>query len=130
MYWNPGFQNMQGQMQQPPQMAPQMMPQMAPQMVPPTTIPLNVRGVAEQSFIENILRLNTDMLGTFYFSFERAVTAAGTNVKRITGYVQQAGRDHVIIKEKSTGHSFLMPMIYFDFAEFQDGINYLPQRPR
>ena len=82
----------------------------------------------EQSYIENILRLNIGNPGTFNFSFEHAVRS-GFNTLAVTGVVEQAGRDHVIIKEESTGHSYLFPMIYFDFAEFEDGVNYFPQQP-
>lgn len=117
VYLYPGYQQ-----QMPVQQMPvQQFPQGTIPMRPPTS-----PSVREESYIENILRLNRGVTGTFYFSFDRAVTEAGTNVKRITGVVEQAGRDHVIIQETATGHSFLMPMIYFDFAEYQDGINYIP----
>lgn len=80
----------------------------------------------ERSYIENILRLNIGKPGTFYFSFSNAVGET-TNVRRIVGSVKAAGRDHVIVTERSTGHDFLFPMIYFDYAEFDEGAEYFPQ---
>jgi len=80
----------------------------------------------EQSYIENILRLNIGQPGVFNFSFEHALES-GVNTKRIVGTVVAAGRDHVILNETATGHEFLFPMIYFDYAEFDERINYFPQ---
>ena len=86
-YWNPGM----GVMPQAQQMTP---------MTPPQ-IPANVRG-REESYIENILRLNRGKIGTFHFSFEHATPRSGTNVVNIRGFVEAAGRDHVIIREAQT----------------------------
>ncbi len=115
-YWNPAYQN---QYVTPPTMVP------STEGRPPG----NGLPAGERSYIENILRLNIGNPGTFNFSFEHAVRS-GFNTLAVTGVVEQAGRDHVIIKEESTGHSYLFPMIYFDFAEFQDGVNYFPQQPQ
>lgn len=96
---------------------------------PPVTIPSGrAPGLpqGEQSYIENILRLNIGEPGTFHFSF--ANTAGETlNVRNIDGFVVAAGRDHVIIREAATNHDFLFPMIYFDYAEFEGEANYFPQ---
>lgn len=124
-YWNPTYQNQH----------------IAP---PPVTIPSGGRppspGVPvgpspgfpgppmrEQSYIENILRLNIGNPGVFHFSFEHALEP-GVNVRNVPGTVEAAGRDHVIIKEAATGRQFLFPMIYFDYAEFAGEVNYFPQR--
>ena len=82
----------------------------------------------EQSYIENVLRLNIGEPGIFHFSFERAMAEA-VNTRYIAGTVEAAGRDHVIIKETATGHQFLFPMIYFDYAEFLGQAKYFPQTP-
>lgn len=111
-YWNPAMHGM---------------PQ-AQQMTPPQ-IPANVRG-REESYIENILRLNRGKLATFYFSFENANPRSGTNVVSIRGYVEAAGRDHAIIREANTDKRFLMPMIYFSFAEFDEELAYFNQAPQ
>jgi len=83
----------------------------------------------EESYIENILRLNRSKPGTFHFSFEHALET-GKNTKTVRGYVEAAGRDHVILREAKTDHRFLFPMIYFDYAEFDEELNYFDQASR
>ena len=112
-YWSPTT---------PQQMAPQ---QMAP---PQATPPSGRPPFREESYIENILRLNRGKPGTFYFSFEHAVEP-GKNTKIVRGVVEAAGRDHVILRETKSNHRFLFPMIYFDFAEFDEEMNYFNQNP-
>lgn len=110
---------------------PQQQPQQQQLVPPPVTIPSGrppAGAFREESYIENILRLNRGKVGTFHFSFENAMEA-GTNVKAVTGMVEAAGRDHVILSEQRTGKRFLFPMIYFDYAEFNEELNYFPQRP-
>lgn len=113
-YWNPSFQQ------------PNFQQQMTP---PPVTIPSG-RPVGlpegEQSYIENILRLNIGEPGVFHFSFAHTLGET-LNTRNITGSVEAAGRDHVIVREEATGHQFLFPMIYFDYAEFEGQVNYFPQ---
>ena len=89
---------------------------------PQTTVPVATR---EESYIENILRLNRGKIGTFYFSFDQSV--GNGNTKAVRGYVEAAGRDHVILREAQTDHRFLFPMIYFDYAEFDEQLNYFNQ---
>lgn len=82
----------------------------------------------EESYIENILRLNRGKPGIFYFSFEHALEA-GKNTISVRGVVEAAGRDHVILRELKTNHRFLFPMIYFDYAEFDEELAYFNQIP-
>lgn len=110
-YWNPPYQNQH--------VTP-------PQVTLPAGGRLTGQPQVEQSYIENILRFNIGNPGIFHFSFENAL-ASGVNTIAITGTVQEAGRDHVILKETATGHSFLFPMIYFDYAEFEGEVKYIPQ---
>ncbi|MBB4823106.1 spore coat protein GerQ [Sporosarcina sp. Te-1] len=111
-YWNPAFQQQQQQMM-PPQVT-------LPSGRPPAT--------GEQSYIENILRLNRGKPGVFHFSFEHAVEA-GKNTIAVQGRVEAAGRDHVILSEIGTNKRYLFPMIYFDYAEFNEELNYFNQNP-
>lgn len=83
----------------------------------------------EESYIENILRLNRGKIGSFYFSFDN-VGADGQKTRTVRGYVEAAGRDHVILREAQSDHRFLFPMIYFDYAEFDEELNYFNQTPR
>lgn len=104
-------------------------PQMTP---PPVTLPSGRPPGAgmprEESYIENILRLNRGKPGTFHFSFENAIEQ-GKNTKTVRGTVEAAGRDHVILRETKNDHRFLFPMIYFDYAEFDEELNYFNQQP-
>ena len=94
---------------------------MPPQPITPSGRP--VLPIGETSYIENILRLNIGEPGIFHFSFTHTLGEA-LNTRNITGSVEEAGRDHVIIKEAATGHQFLFPMIYFDYAEFLGQVKY------
>ena len=82
----------------------------------------------EESYIENILRLNRGKPGTFHFSFERA-NDQGRSTVNVRGSVIAAGRDHVILRELKTNHRFLFPMIYFDYAQFDEELAYFNQTP-
>ncbi len=118
-YWNPPYQNQNQHIAPPP-------------VTIPSGIPIGGRASGppqrEQSYIENVLRLNIGEPGIFHFSFEHAL-ATGVNTRNIAGTVEAAGRDHDILKETTTGHQFLFPMIYFDYAEFLGQVKYFPQAP-
>jgi len=105
-YWHPGGYPPQQQQQQ-------------QQMTPPAQPPSPGRR-QEESYIENILRMNRGKLGTFYFTFENNKE---WNAKVIKGYVEAAGRDHVIISDPN-GKRYLMLMIYLDYVTFDEEINY------
>ena len=74
----------------------------------------------EQSYIENILRLNKGRLVKVYTTFE------GNNHKTFEGLIEAAGRDHLIISDPQTGKRFLIPMVYLDYVEFDEEIEYEP----
>lgn len=117
-YWSPNFQQ--------PNFFDPNQQQMTP---PPVTIPSGrPPGLpqGERSYIENILRLNIGKPGTFHFSFAHTLGET-LNTRNIIGTVKAAGRDHVIITEDATGHDFLFPMIYFDYADFNEPVEYFPQ---
>lgn len=98
------------------------------QQTPPSTLPPSFQGAMprEESYIENIFRLNRGKPGTFYFSFDNT---SGLNTKAVRGVVEAAGRDHVILRELKTNHRFLFPMVYFDYAEFDEELAYFTQTP-
>lgn len=78
----------------------------------------------EQSYIENILRLNRGKLATFYFSFPDSVDWRD---KTYTGIIEAAGRDHIIISDPKTGRWYLLLMIYLNYVDFEEKINYSPE---
>lgn len=95
-------------------------PQQQQQQMTPPSVQLPASGRQEESYIENILRMNRGKLGTFYFTFENNKE---WNAKVIKGYVEAAGRDHVIISDPN-GKRYLMLMIYLDYVTFDEEINY------
>lgn len=77
----------------------------------------------EQSYIENILRLNRGKLATFYMSFPDSVDWRD---KTFTGIIEAAGRDHIIISDPKSGKWYLLEIIYLNYVEFEEKINYSP----
>ena len=67
--------------------------------------------VYEQSYVENILRLNLGKVGTFYMTYENNKE---WNAKIFQGVVEAAGRDHIIISEKTTGRRVILLTLYLD----------------
>ena len=76
----------------------------------------------EQSYIENILRLNKGKLAKVYISFPDSVNWKD---KIFDGTIEQAGRDHIVMS-LTDGKWVLIPMIYLDYVEFNEKIAYKP----
>jgi spore germination protein Q len=75
----------------------------------------------EQSYIENILRLNKGKLATVYATFEGNNQ---WNAQRFVGIIEAAGRDHLILSDPQAGTRYLIPMIAFDYATFEEELEY------
>lgn len=75
----------------------------------------------EQSYVENILRANIGKKVSAYVSFPDSLNWKD---KIYTGVIEQAGRDHLIISDPNTGKWYLILMIYLDYVEFDEKINY------
>jgi spore germination protein Q len=75
----------------------------------------------EQSYIENILRLNKGKLATVYATFENNTE---WNARIFKGLIEAAGRDHLILSDPETGVRYLIPMIYLDYVTFDEEIEY------
>lgn len=84
---------------------------------------VNVPGQlpVEQSYIENILRLNIGKMGTFYMTYENN---SQWNAKIFKGRIEAAGRDHIIISDPATGMRFLLLMVNLDYVTFDEPLNY------
>ncbi|HBA38028.1 MAG TPA: spore coat protein GerQ [Firmicutes bacterium] len=76
----------------------------------------------EQSYIENILRLNKGSHAKAYISFPDSVNWKD---KIFDGTIEQAGRDHLVMS-LTDGKWVLVPMIYLDYVEFDGKIVYRP----
>jgi len=75
----------------------------------------------EQSYIENILRLNKGKLATVYATFENN---SQWNAKTFVGIIEAAGRDHLILSNPETGQRILLPMVYLDYVTFDEELEY------
>lgn len=89
----------------------------------PPTAGAQVPGMLpiEQSYIENILRLNKGKLVTVYATFENNTE---WNAKVFKGIIEAAGRDHLILSDPQTGGRVLLPMVYLDYVTFEEEIEY------
>lgn len=74
----------------------------------------------EQSYIENILRLNKGKKVDIHMTFPDS-TEWRDHV--FSGIIEQSGRDHIILSDPSNGHWYLLLMIYVDYIEFYEKIN-------
>lgn len=85
----------------------------------------------EQSYIENILRVNKGKKVSIYQSF---ADAQNWRDKVFTGIIEQSGRDHIILSDPITGKWYLLLMIYVNYIEFDEPINtvdqFYPQNPQ
>jgi spore germination protein Q len=97
---------------------------------PPVTngVPITPSGTTlpnlptqEESYVENILRMNIGKVGTFYMTFENN---SEWNAKIFKGVVEASGRDHIIISDPVTGKRYLLLMLNLDYVTFDEPINY------
>ncbi len=99
---------------------------------PNMTIPPGNQGVnqvsfpLEQSYIENILRMNKGKKVKVYQTFP---DSNEWRDKVYEGIIEESGRDHIILSDPTTGMWYLLYMIYVDYIEFFEKINYIPQFP-
>ena len=86
-----------------------------------TIVPVGNDLPMEQSYIENILRLNKGKKVKAYVSYPDSIDWKDSVY---TGIIEQAGRDHLIISDPTTGKWYLILMIYLNYVEFEEKINY------
>lgn len=75
----------------------------------------------EESYIENILRLNRGKVATVYMTFNNNDR---WNAKVFKGIIEAAGRDHIILSDVETEMRYLLLTIYLDYITFDEEINY------
>lgn len=78
----------------------------------------------EQSYIENILRLNKGKKVTVYQSF---CDSNEWKDSTFTGIIEQSGRDHIILSDPTSGKWYLLLMIYVNYIKFDEEINTVEQ---
>jgi len=72
--------------------------------------------------IDNILRLNRGKLARVRMTFNSGGNSSET--KMFTGIIETAARDHIVLSDPQTGGRFLLLMVYLDYIEFPEEINY------
>ena len=92
------------------------------QITPPGNISSEQVLSREQSLIENILRLNKGKKVKAYVSYPES--SAWQN-KVYDGIIEEAGRDHLIIRDIKDNTYYLIKMIYLNYMEFDEKINYV-----
>ena len=75
----------------------------------------------EQSYVENILRLNKGKIASFYMSDP---DSNEWRDKIFTGRVEQAARDHIVVFDPKNGKWYLLLSIYLNYIVFDEEINY------
>ena len=75
----------------------------------------------EDSYIENIIRLNRGKLGTFHMTYSDSNEWRDRIYK---GVIEAAGVDHIIISDPRDGKRYILLNIYLDWVEFNEEINY------
>ncbi|ASS66706.1 spore germination protein Q [Paenibacillus sp. RU4T] len=81
-----------------------------------TTVPAR-----EESYVENILRLNRSKMATFYMTYENNKE---WNAKIFRGVIEAAGRDHIIIRDPATNMRYLLLTLNLDYVTFDGPIAY------
>ena len=75
----------------------------------------------EESYIENILRLNKGKVGTFCMTYNDSLEYRD---KVYRGIIQAAGKDHLVISDTRDGKRYILLLVYLDYVEFDEPINY------
>ncbi len=108
-YQNPTFPNAQSSNSTP--------------ITPPGNISFQSQMPLEQSLIENILRLNKGKKVKAYVSYP---DSNEWRDKIYEGIIEEAGRDHLIIRDLKTNIWYLIRMLYLNYVEFEEAIDYNP----
>ncbi|TFE24303.1 spore coat protein GerQ [Cohnella luojiensis] len=93
----------------------------------PSGVPITPGGMAlpaqmqEESYVENILRMNLGKVATLYMTYENNTE---WNAKIFKGVLEAAGRDHIIISDPVTGKRYLLLTLNLDYITFDEQINY------
>ena len=74
----------------------------------------------EQSYIENILRLNKGKKVEIYMSFPDSIEWKD---RVFHGIIEASGKDHIILSDPTNGNWYLLVLIYVDYIKFDESIN-------
>lgn len=82
---------------------------------------MNAFDPEEESYIENIIRLNKGKVATFYMTYNDSLEYRD---KVYRGIIQAAGKDHIVISDTRDGKRYILLLVYLDYIEFDEPINY------
>ena len=82
---------------------------------------MNTFDPEEESYIENIIRLNKGKVATFYMTYNDSLEYRD---KVYRGIIQAAGKDHIVISDTRDGKRYILLLVYLDYVEFDEPINY------
>ncbi|WP_264842994.1 spore coat protein GerQ [Caldinitratiruptor microaerophilus] len=77
----------------------------------------------EESYVENILRMNLGKMASVYMTFENNPEWPA---RVFRGRVEAAGRDHIILSDPETGKRYLLLMVNVDYVIFDEPLQYVP----
>lgn len=75
----------------------------------------------EMSYIENILRANKGKTVKAFFSYPDSEISKD---KEYFGTIEEAGVDHIVLRDSSNGSFYLLRMVYLNYFEFMEPIDY------
>ncbi|MBW5447256.1 spore coat protein GerQ [Cohnella sp. CFH 77786] len=93
----------------------------------PSGLPMSPTGTVmpvtgqEESYVENILRMNLGKVATIYMTFENNCE---WNAKIFKGLLEAAGRDHIIISDPTSGKRYLLLTVNLDYITFDQPLVY------
>ncbi|WP_276354300.1 spore coat protein GerQ [Cohnella caldifontis] len=93
----------------------------------PSGLPMTPGGAVvpivgqEESYVENILRMNLSKVATIYMTFENNCE---WNAKVFKGVLEAAGRDHIIIRDPVSGKRYLLLTVNLDYITFDEPLVY------
>lgn len=82
----------------------------------------NITSSGEQSYIENILRLNKGKKVKVFASFPDSREYPD---RIFDGVIEEAGKDHVIMSSPALGDWYLIPLIYVNWVESEEKLNFI-----
>lgn len=77
----------------------------------------------EQTYVENILRMNRGKVATVYTTNENNPEWAA---RVFTGRVENAARDHVVLSDPQSGKRYIIFMVNIDYITFDEELQYQP----
>ena len=79
-------------------------------------------GRGAGNYIDHILNYNKGKVAHIHMTFNSGGASSETRV--FVGHIQAAARDHIILSCPKTGNRYVLLMVYLDFVEFPEEINY------